>query len=154
MVWGNSSLLPPFDADVLAQQLIGVGAGGPVVDLGGGCGAGGTLVTQSPAAVSSTGFGFVLSGASPAASLTLVNMTFGAVVPLPCGPCTFEPAGVLLFRPIVAGQSGLPLSLPCNANLVGASIRAQFATLTPGTTPCALTPEFSFSNRVLVTIGE
>jgi hypothetical protein len=141
LVWESVS---PTDADVKAQRLEAIGAGGAVVDLGGGCGAGGTITVNGPVALGNSSFAYGLSGAAgpPVAlvlSPTLANFS--------CGPCTLRPG----FDVILAVPAPFLSPTPCNLALYGATLYAQWIVATPG--GCPIAPPLALSSAISVTIG-
>ena len=131
-----------------------LGPGGPVTDLGGGCGAGGTAVlSEGPVAIGNTGLRFELTGADLSAVAGFFNLNVGTPLPVTCGPCAITPVLALFPAFVSGGVSEFGLSIPADPALVDALVEVQWITLTPGTTGCDLVPEVSFSNRLRLEIG-
>src|SRR5262245_38341595 len=60
------------DSDLRARRVEEVGPGGPVTDLGGGCGGGGVAWVNGPVAIGNSSFALTLSGADPGATGSLL----------------------------------------------------------------------------------
>jgi len=141
LVWQSVSAT---DGEVKTQRLEAIGAGGAVVDLGGGCGAGGTITVNGPVALGNSSFAYGLSGAAgpPVAlvlSPTLANFS--------CGPCTLRPG----LDVILAVPAPFLSPTPCNLALYGATLYAQWIVATPG--GCPIAPPLALSSAISVTIG-
>ena len=151
LVWEELGLAPPFDQDVKAHLVQPYGDGASA-DLGGGCGAGGTmsvggLSIGNPAAT------FSLTGADVFASTALLNLQVSPGPTLVCGPCTGLLPGLIFPASVSLGQASLSLPVACNPAWVGATLDAQWIVLPTFSSPCPLFPNLSVSNLLQVTIG-
>jgi hypothetical protein len=140
--------------DVYGQLLDAVGPGGAVVDLGGGCGAGGTASVTSAVAIGNGFLVHLLSGADPGATTAILNFAAGSPAPLTCGPCAWTPFATTIQTSVYGGGfASASTSIPCNTALVGAVLESQWTLVTPGQTPCPSFPGFSLSNRLRLVVG-
>jgi hypothetical protein len=130
-----------------------LGPGGPTMDLGGGCG-GGICRSYGPPAIGVVApyFGVTLDVAPPEATTALLNVGFSAPL-ITCGSCEILPFQMTASAPVVAGHAELPLAIPCDPNLVGAKVQAQWTVFPTNASPCPLAPHFAFSNRWEIEIG-
>jgi hypothetical protein len=135
------------------QLLDATGPGGAVVDLGGGCGLGGTTWAQGPAAIGNGYLVFHLAGADPTATVAICNVAINPPSPLLCGPCAWTPFQFTFVQNAAGGGSAQGIAVPCNTSLLGLNLEAQWTVVTPGVAPCALFPGFSLSNRLRLTLG-
>jgi len=129
------------------------GPGGAVSDLGGGCGAGGTLSVLGPV---SPGLDVTLklAGADPGATVGVLNIA-AAGPPTSCGPCALVPYQLLVLLPIAGGGISFPATVPCDASLVGSTAVLQWTVGPTTSTGCPLLGAHrALSNAVQVTIGE
>ena len=123
-----------------------------MLDLGGGCGPGGTLSANGPAALGNSGFEIALTGADPGASVVIVHVA-DAIAPTVCGPCLLTPAVYGSFvRPLSNGGFTEPVPLPCSPVWVGVAVVWQCGVLSPGSGPCATFPNAAISNRLQATL--
>jgi hypothetical protein len=146
----GGGIVPPL----LETQTIQIaGPGGPVVDLGGGCGAGGTFAVQGPVSMGSK-VRLKLTGADPGATLGLLNVA--SVGPATgCGPCALVPYQITLLLPLSAGAVTLTAKVPCAPGLLGASVELQWTVGPTAATGCPLLGQNrALSNAVQVTIGQ
>ncbi|QDU66037.1 hypothetical protein [Engelhardtia mirabilis] len=127
-------------------------SGGSLTDLGGACGAGGTIVPSGNPTIGNGYFQLTLVGAEPTSPATVLNLTAPAT-PFFCDACAWLPFQATTVYPTLNGASQVVLQVPCEASLVGQPFEAQFTTPTPGSTPCALAPQFSVSNRLQIVLG-
>jgi hypothetical protein len=144
VVWQAQDTTTPFDSDTRAHLVEAIGAGGAVVDLGGGCGGGGTIAVNGPVALGNASFEYGLSGAAgpPVAlilSPTLANFS--------CGPCTLRPA----LDVILAVPAPFASPTPCLLAFYGATFYAQWIVAAPG--GCSLAPSLAVSSAISMTIG-
>ncbi|QDU68350.1 hypothetical protein [Engelhardtia mirabilis] len=154
LVWNEESVSPlSTDQDVQGQLLDAFTSTYSITDLGGGCGAGGTAVTPNPATIGNGYFQVLLQGASPLAPAAILNLSVTTAVPLACGPCLWVPFGTTFVQPVLGGGAGMVLAIPCNPALVAAQLDLQWTVLTPGSSPCALSPDVSVSNRMRLLLG-
>jgi hypothetical protein len=138
--------------DVKAQRVEAIGAGGAMVDLGGGCGGGGIAGTNGPVAVGNSAFALTLAGADAGATGSLVNVS-PPVAPFSCGPCMLIPPFLTFFEPVSGGAAALPLAIPCDLGLLGGTVHVQWAAFPTAASPCPSFPAVSFSNRLALTVG-
>lgn len=151
---GEDALAVWSDAgDVYAQRLRNYGVTGTLVDLGGGCGAGGAQSFSHAPGIGSSGLICSVSGLTPTAVATIFNFNApsGAI---PCGSCVWTPFSVTLTPPIVAGQATVQFAIPCLVSLVGAQFETQWTTVDFTQSPCPLLPGLALSPRTLLTIGQ
>jgi hypothetical protein len=141
LVWQSISAT---DGEVKAQRLEAIGAGGAVVDLGGGCGAGGTITVNGPVALGNSSFAYGLSGAGGSPVALVLSPTLGN---LSCGPCTLKPG----FDIVLAVPAPFLSPTPCSLALYGATLYAQWIVATPG--GCPIAPPLALSSAISVTIG-
>jgi hypothetical protein len=128
------------------------GPGGPVTDLGGGCGAGGTLAVLGPVSLGSDVV-LKLSGADAAASIGLLNVA-AVGPPTSCGPCALVPYQLFVLLALSGGGASLTATLPCDPALLGAAAVLQWTVGPTSATGCALLGAHrALSNAVQVTIG-
>jgi hypothetical protein len=136
VVWSNTS--------VRGRRIEAVGAGA-VVDLGGGCGAGGTVGHQGQPVLGDGTFALTLGAPSAPVLAAIVGLSQVAV---PCGPCTLVPNLDIVF----AGPGPHPIPIPCDTSWLGVQFWSQWLLLAPG--GCPLVPDFAVSNAQRFTIGE
>ncbi len=135
----------------------GMGSGGPVRNLGGGCGPSGTAAANGPFAFGNRDFAFTLTGSNNGSStLAACSISFN---PAPsffrCGPgCALMPGD---FSANVAmdamGNAELAVPVGCRAQFFGLVLNAQFVVYTPSFNPCGIAP-VSVSNTVQVVLGD
>ncbi len=142
------------DGVIYAQRLEAIGAGGPVIDLGGGCGGGGTLSTLGSLAIANPDFELRLQGASPVGAPALFLFNFGPPVFSSCGPCFSDLRSDFRINRVVGsgGFVSIPLPLPADPTLFGVAGTAQ-AILFNSPGPCTRYPQLSNSNRIHMTMG-
>lgn len=145
---GFGSFTPSIDI----QLVEAVGDGGPVVDLGGGCGAGGVASWIGPFAVGNPTFVLTLANAAPAAPSALLNISLPGPT-LNCGSCVWNPYFITALVPLGAGTVLLPLAVPPDMGLAGLTVDVQWNVQQSGVTPCFLGPGLSLSNRLRLTLG-
>jgi hypothetical protein len=143
IAWQSSNLTLPFECDVGLRRAEAIGAGGGIVDLGGGCGGGGVAGVNGPVAVGNSGFAFTLAGAAGPSSLVL---SFNPPVNIVCGPCTLIPNFDFVF-----GGPPVPIPIPCDAIYLGVTADAQWLVIAPSA--CPSVPFASLSNAIRVTVG-
>ncbi len=138
------------DSDVGLQLVEAIGPGGPIVDLGGGCGPGGLAVGTGAFALGNPDFRCELYGAQPLAIPFLLLGLPGAQQT--CGFCTYlQPLGVL-FTANTAGFATTPIALPGDPGLIGAVIEFQFASFNVNYVGCIQAPGVAASNIVAATL--
>jgi hypothetical protein len=154
VLWDDATSFGSADTDVKAQYVSVLGGGGTAVDLGGGCGGGGTITPALMGApqIGNGGLVVATTNIDTAATLALLNVTFPQA-PLVCGSCQWAPFLITQGAPIFGGTAGLTLTIPCNPALVGGVLDVQFTLLGTTATPCALFPNASLSNIVRLTLG-
>ncbi|MEM7310914.1 MAG: hypothetical protein AAF682_29865 [Planctomycetota bacterium] len=151
-VWEEIASVFPLDSNVKGHLALGIGEGGPVTDLGGGCGNGGTVDALGPFALGNQDFVLRLTGADPAATACFLNIAVPAP-PIVCGGCAVTPFGLTFALPIVGGQSLFSTGLPCDASSIGATVQAQWTVFGGVEAPCA-GPGLAFSNRLELVLSE
>jgi hypothetical protein len=152
VVWNQDSPGAPTDQDVLSQTVVAYAANGTATNHGGGCGQAGTLFVTDFPAIGKTDFSIYLSGSDPLAPLAILNVN-APVATLGCGPCQMLPYLLTFARPVVAGSASQALPIPCDTSFLGAKVEAQWTVVTPSSSPCALFPQFSLSDRWRLSIG-
>lgn len=141
-----------WDGQIRARLFSAMGAGGPVSNVGGGCGAGGAASANGPFAIGNPEFSFGLTGAAPTATAAFFNVNT-AVSPLGCGACTITPPFIVVPRPIAGGAATMPFPLPCNMSIIGATLEVQWWVAGTSVSPCVLAPSFSISDRLQASVG-
>lgn len=155
VAWQSSGQLPPFSSDVNARRVEAIGTGGPVANLGGGCGLGGNIGTTGAVALGNPNFSFTLSGANPSASFAALAVSrFGTIVP--CGGCNWlvfdSNPGLIFFAIPSGGIASISATIPCAPSAVGMPLYAQWLVDTPGLSPCFFS-NISLSDIVRFTLG-
>ena len=136
-----------FKGKLEGQLLAGMGPGGVISNLGGGCGKGGSATTFGAFSVGNNDFRVRLSGGEKKSPATLLNLTAIGPAFLNCGPCAI--ARPMLILPAGSGGAGsVALPLPCDNKLLGLGLQFQFYVLASGTSPCGAIDGMSFSNRL------
>jgi hypothetical protein len=153
LAYESVSNTPSFSGSIVGQLWESVGATGSVVNLGGGCAGGGTAGTLGVIAPGTPSVTLTLTGAAPTAVLSLVNLNPGPAALFPCGSCLAPLPGILINRPIVAGNSSLFIPTPCDAALIGAVLDFDWKVVGVPTTPCPLVANLANSNVLRLTIG-
>lgn len=138
------------DSDVGLQVVAAVGPGGPVVDLGGGCGPGGLLTTQGPCALGNPAFRVELFGAAPLAIPFLLLALAGPHQN--CGACTWLQPLSCAFVANSAGYATASLALPGSAAYVGLAFDVQMVTFQVNYVGCPWAPGAAASNIVRATL--
>lgn len=131
-----------------AQRIEGMGSGGPISDIGGGCGLGGLASAHGAFAVGNPDFEVRLSGIPLGLKLVVLNIAPKGPPLLSCGLCQISTPTVLISRKTATGQTGVKLPIPCDNSLIGDEFQLQFYVLDSGTTACSALMDFSFSNRL------
>ena len=152
LVFERGEVSLPFDSDIVAQRVEAIGAGGGVVDLGGGCGNGGSVLVLSPVAIGNPDFIISLINADPTSTVALLNLAPPGPVTA-CGSCSFLLPGTLLAQFPIGGGASQPLPIPNQASLLGGVLEAQWAVLPTGSSPCPLFSSVALSNRLQLNIG-
>ncbi|MCR9243726.1 MAG: hypothetical protein NXI31_01755 [bacterium] len=139
--------------DIWAQRIADYGNQGTVVNLGGGCGAGGTQSVTAPN-LGMSSINCSVYGLAPTAVLTMFNFTLTPTV-VTCGTCEWLQPQVALILPITAsGSARFTYGFPCDPTLAGVQFETQWTTYDPATAPCAIYPGFAVTDRQLHTIGQ
>lgn len=150
IVFADQNITTTFDSDVGLQQVEALGPGGPIVDLGGGCGPAGLASTPGPAAIGNPALALELFAAQPlAVPFVLLGLPNQRV---PCGVCAFVDPLDARFAPNTAGTAATTLAIPGNPILIGAAFEFQFVTLNVSYVGCPALPGVAASNIVRVTI--
>lgn len=151
IVYGEDSTVTPHPI-VVGQRVLGVGPGGTVTDLGGGCGQGGTATsTTNGFALGNTDCRFEVTGLA-AGALPLCCLGVPAAT-IPCGGCTFVNPLASFFEPNVAGAAAHAFVVPCDPIYLGFQMEVQWLSLLAPTSPCPLVSGMTASNRVRFTVG-
>ncbi len=154
LVWMEADLTPPFNSSVVGNVIESFGDN-PVVDLGGGCGNGGTNNYNGPVALGN--WKLRLLSNSPTQAIHLVSVMFSDST-VPCGSCQINSdlLSFIMVTPALSSSGYLALPIPCDPNLAGVQLFTQWANVFSGASSCAIMPpslEVSFSNRTSVTIS-
>lgn len=139
------------DSDVGLQQIEATGPGGPIVDLGGGCGPGGLALSQGPFALGNPAAPLELFGAQPLAVPFVLLGAAGARIS--CGVCSFVDPTTFWFVPNTAGTATTSLPIPGAPALVGFVFDFQFASFGVLYVGCPALPGVALSNVVRATVG-
>ncbi|MFM1871139.1 MAG: hypothetical protein RL398_561 [Planctomycetota bacterium] len=138
------------DANVGLQEIAAMGPGGPVLDLGGGCGPGGLAVQDGPFALGNGNFAVELYGAMP---LAVPFLLIGwPTPPQTCGVCTAVNAWSCSFVPNSAGYGTATVPLPADAAFVGLTLDFQFASFLVPYVGCPYAAGLALSNIVRATL--
>jgi hypothetical protein len=127
------------------------GAGGPISNLGGGCGAGGSIDTSGSAAIGNPKFRISLAGADPSATIGVLNLSPPGS-PIVCGPCSVNPYVLTTVAGLAGGSAQVDIAVPCKPSLVGKTVEAQWSVALTSSSTCSLADNFSFSDRLLIGI--
>jgi hypothetical protein len=138
--------------DILGQRLDFAAHSGTAQDIGGGCGLGGNALAQGTPDIGNGSFALEVGGADPLATLTILNIGLPTGA-LACGPCQWVPFLLDFPLPMTAGAAAAVVGIPCDTNLVGAVVDAQWTVISPSSSPCVLYPSVSLSNRLRITVG-
>jgi hypothetical protein len=152
VAWSAVDMGVPFDSDVLSQAFTATSSTGTSSNLGGGCGSAGAITLYDNPAMGNGAFQIQLLGIDPLAVLAILNIT-PPTAPIGCGTCLWDPFFATFTAPIMLGTAAVHLPIPCDTTLVGGSIEAQWTVGLTSTSPCSIFPNFSVSDRMLVTIG-
>jgi hypothetical protein len=150
---GDSSLFSVEATDVKAFFLEAFGASGSAVNLGGGCGSGGSISTSGSIAAGNPNFAVQLTGADPLATLGLLVLSPPGAT-LGCGPCTVILPGTQFPVTVSGGAASVTLPIPCDAVILGAQLDAQWAVLPTASVACPLFGNVGASPRLRMTIGQ
>lgn len=136
--------------NILARRMESVGTGGTVAQLTPGCGNGGTIGVNGPAAIANSDFAFTLSGAQ--GILGLLNWNSPST-PVALGSCLVTPLASPLVATITGGAAIMPLPIPANPALLNLALDAQWIVVGSPSSPVPFLPNYSASNRIRVTVG-
>lgn len=139
-------------SNVKGHLLEAFGPGGAVVDLGGACGNGGVTELVSGLAAGNPNFGIRLSPAIAPATIAFLFIS-AAATPFSCGTCSVVLGGAQFPVPIVGAQATKLLPVPCDVNIVGIQVDAQWVVFPSSVSPCPLFGSASASNRLRLTVG-
>lgn len=138
------------DSNVGLQAVESMGAGGAIVDLGGGCGPGGLATTPGPFALGNTTFAFELYGAQ---SLAIPFVFVGVPGPwIQCGVCAIVNPILFFFAPNTAGTAVTTWPVSGDASWLGLQIEFQFVTFNVNYVGCPALPGVATSNIVRATL--
>ena len=162
---GGGSLVSTtsFDGALIAWDVLPVGggnrdiyafrydAGTDELDLGGGCGGGGVLLT--PCAFAGNGNFTARVEGAPGNSLSLFTVS-GSQTAVPCGPCTLVTTldgsqTILVGRTDSEGIASFPMAIP--PAIEGTLAYAQALTFLPGG-PCPMFQQVRLTNGLQITI--
>jgi hypothetical protein len=143
--------------DLFAQALTNNNHSGSTVDLGGGCGSGGFQTHSGQPSIGTNWYIFGLVGLPVTSPVAVLNLSAPGLVPLTCGGCAITPWQTTVTANTqsngVTSEASVAVTIPCNPALIGAQLESQWTSFTPGTSPCNLLPQLSFSHRVRLTLG-
>ena len=133
------------------------GTGSSTLTFGGGCGEGGVISLAGSDEIGSTDFVVNLSSASAISTIAVLNINAPGGE-FACGPCTVLPLKFLSTQATAPGPGGTkqasqPFQIPCKGALAGKSVAFQWIVLPTVSSPCALDPNISLSNRIQLTLG-
>jgi len=149
VVFADQSL-STADSDVGLQQVTAMGAGGVVIDQGGGCGPGGLATGTGPFALGNAQFQCELFGAE---ALAIPFLLFALPAPpQACGVCTYVQPMAAQFVANTAGHAAATVPLPGDPGLVGVAIDFQFASFGVNYVGCPSGPGVAASNIVRATL--
>lgn len=149
---GIATIFGIDSTEIMAQRLEAFG-GGSAVNLGGGCGGGGSIATSGAIAAGNPSFAVKLSGADPLATLALLVIR----VPQPmfsCGGCSVMLAPSQYSVPLFAGGASQTVPLACDASVVGVQLDTQWVVLPTLSIPCPTFGHLGVSDRLRLTIGQ
>lgn len=150
VVFADQNTSATFDSDVGLQALEAMGNGGPITDLGGGCGPGGLAVSPGPAALGNSLLPLELYGAEPlAVPFVLLGLSNQRIS---CGVCDFVDPLNAWFVPNTAGTATTVLAIPGDPGLIGFTFDFQFLSFNVLYVGCPVLPGAATSNIVRVTI--
>jgi hypothetical protein len=154
LTWGVLDQAPPFSGDIQAQILLTNAGTGTTVNIGGGCGGGGTLVGQGTPDIGSGLFQLNCTGIDPLAFKAILNFNV-PTPPLTCGTCAWIPFFIPIGQTIQSpGAAAFLTPIPCDPALLGAQLDAQFTSFLTSSSPCSLFSNVSLSNRLRITFGQ
>jgi hypothetical protein len=149
LAWESNDL--PAGTSTIKGQLMESFLGGPVTDLGGGCGTASTL-TAHEVAIGNPAVSFELSGATGALALLGVSST-GTLLPI--GGCFLLIDSALIGSDVVIGGAAeFEVAVPYNPALIGLTLYGQCAVVGSPASPVVGLPGISFSNLISFTLAE
>ncbi len=126
-------------------------SGGPVVQLGGGCGSAGTISLEGAAAIGNPDLTVRLTGADPAAIGAALGFSIAGAPTTTCGSCVINTYYAAIGTTPIGGAASMNLSVPCDPDLRGRTFELQWIVGPTGTQPCSLLPPISFTGRMALT---
>jgi hypothetical protein len=136
---------------IIAHRMESVGTGGTVTQLSAGCGNGGTIGVNGPAAIANSDFAFTLSGAQGMLGLLNWNTPSAGV---PVGSCLVTPLASPLAATITGGAAAMPFGIPANPALLNLALDAQWIVVGSPSSPVPFLPNYSASSRIRVVVGQ
>jgi hypothetical protein len=143
---------PPFAGSIVCQRVEALGNGQAPVQVGAGCGNGGTAFVGggSPFVIGSQYFGFYVNGLAAGAA-PFLSIGFPGPT-LPCGGCTLTDPLSFMFVPAVGGAASSPYQVTCDPGFVGVTFEFQWVSFLTSASPCPAAPGLSASNRLQITL--
>lgn len=136
-------------ARVVAQGVAAEAAGTPPLDLGGGCGLGGTAGTSGGGfVVGNDEFALTVTGADPSAILFRSLGFPGSGIQ--CALCTLTQPLAFEFAVNVAGSASTPYPVPCTSAFTGLALEFQWVSFLSTWNPCPAAPGLSATNRLQI----
>ncbi len=140
IAWGEYDLGAPFESEIkLHRYQAMLGSGGVVQNAAAGCGGGGVAGISGNFQMANT-VAVELNGADPLALSGALHIGSVGTPLVPCGPCSILTPFVAIPVMIQFGSTSVDLSIGCSTDLVGQSIRFQFANAVTSTAPCLNLP--------------
>ncbi|MHC4262201.1 MAG: hypothetical protein ACYSWX_06760 [Planctomycetota bacterium] len=152
IAYTRDTLTFPAESTLCVSGFEAEGAGGPVIDLGGGCGDGGQITLNGVAALGTDDFTVELGGLPPVSQVSILNITLPDTA-FSCGLCSVAPWLVTFVAPVVGGGASWDLAVPHSPSLFEQSLLLQTTTFFSSTQNCTLLPNTSWSNQLVVTFG-
>lgn len=152
IAFGEALNVPPFSSIVVGQRFEGVGPGGSIVNLGGGCGTFGVHDTAGGGfALGNPGFTYRCSGIAPT-DVTFLSLAF-ASPPIGCASCALVNPFVFMFilNP-GTGTVSQVIPLTCDPTFLGLQLDSQWVGFNTAAAPCPAAPGLSASNRLRCTL--
>lgn len=150
--WAEADITPPFESEVVIQRFEALtGSGGAIANVAAGCGGGGVASVGGTFQFGRT-VDIDLAGADPLAPTGVLHIGSAASPIAPCGPCSILSPFVAVPTMIVNGNTSVSLTLGCSPDLVGVSLRFQFANAITATAPCLNLP-VGLSNIIDATLA-
>ncbi len=150
VVFADQDTAATYDSDVGLQPIEAMGQGGPIVDLGGGCGPGGLATSSGPFALGNAAAPLELFGAQPLAVPFVLVGQSGARIS--CGVCDVVDPTNAWFVPNTAGTAATSIGVPGAPALIGFAFDFQFVSLNVLYVGCPALPGVAASNIVRATI--